>query len=767
MKQTRAIILGLLAQQDLYGYQIKKKLQAPDLEWASIPVASLYHELGRLSEQGFIEQIAVESSGGRPARAVFRITAEGRRDLRQELQNAWQSAPPHRTQQDVAAYFMHLLDQPSLLEALADRIEDLHTQISQLDGIAVQERTHPKSRSTFLAIVSHSQARLQAEIEWTRDLLRRVESNEFASADEMIPPQPATAPRQHKSTSGLGTFTFVLHSHIPYCRLAGRWPHGEEWLHEAIAETYIPLLIALYDLRAEGVPFRITIGLTPVLLEQLADLDIRDHFVQYLDAEIAAANEDIPRFGEEEQPHLEYLASYYRDTYRQIRTAFCDRFDSDIVNAFRTLQDEGYCEIITCGATHGYLPLLSRDSSIYAQIKAAVTSYQRYFGRAPRAIWLPECAYRPAYVSDQGITRPAIEEFLAPQGITCFFVETHAIEGGRPVGKAGKEDAPLGPYGGISRHYVIPTIDEQGPGGTTFEPYNVVGNINGLTAPPVAAIGRNNRTGQQVWSASWGYPGDADYREFHKKDHLTGLQYWRITGPGVDLAAKDYYHPAWAEHKVAAHASHYVSLIEQEISEYHQRSGRYGIIASNYDTELFGHWWFEGIEWVKQVLSGLASSDTVDLTTASDFLAAHPPEQQVALPESSWGAGGNHWTWDNPDTHWMWEPIHEAESRMETLVELAAGAPADVIAVCNQAARELLLLQSSDWPFLVTTGQAKQYAIERFSSHMERFHRLADIAQSRQLSEADHGYLAELESLDNIFPDIDYRWFRARQGQAD
>jgi 1,4-alpha-glucan branching enzyme len=141
----------------------------------------------------------------------------------------------------------------------------------------------------------------------------------------------------------------------------------------------------------------------------------------------------------------------------------------------------------------------------------------------------------------------------------------------------------------------------------------------------------------QVWSTDWGYPGDGDYREFHKKDHVSGMQYWRVIGSQVDLGYKDEYHPDWADYKVQAHARHYVSLIEDLIRAHHQETGEYGLIASNYDTELFGHWWFEGIEWLKQVMNGLAKSEVVELTTASGYLETHPPQEVMSIPESSWG----------------------------------------------------------------------------------------------------------------------------------
>jgi 1,4-alpha-glucan branching enzyme len=547
----------------------------------------------------------------------------------------------------------------------------------------------------------------------------------------------------------IGAFTFVLHSHLPYCRQAGRWPHGEEWLHEAAAETYVPLLNALYRLLAQGVPARMTIGLTPILLEQLADEDVRRNFLTYLDEKIQAASQDVPRFETDGNAHMAYLAGFYRDWYRGIRASFVEQYQGDLVAAFRKLQDSGLIEVVTCGATHGYLPLLDQDASIHLQLRTAVESYKRHFGRAPRAIWLPECAYRPAYVAEDGRTRPGIESFLAEHRLGLFFAETHLIEGGRPVGVAAGE--AIGPYGAITRRYLVPfsEITPEQPA-TTHLPYYV-------SQPEVAVIGRDNRTGLQVWSADWGYPGDFDYREFHKKDGVSGMQYWRVSGAGVDLADKDAYHPDWAGGKVEGHADHFARLVTDVLQGFHGETGQFGIVSANYDTELFGHWWFEGIDWLEGVLRRLARSDSVELTTASDFLAAHPPETVIHLPEGSWGAGGGHFTWDNADTHWMWPVIHAAERRMRAVTkgrQATSGAERHAL---DQAARELLLLQSSDWPFLVSTGQAREYAIERFRGHLDRFHELIDGVETGAV---DAALTARLWERDKIFPEIDYRWFR-------
>ena len=557
----------------------------------------------------------------------------------------------------------------------------------------------------------------------------------------------------------IGAFTFVLHSHLPYCRNAGHWPHGEEWLHEAALETYIPLLDALYDLREEGCTFKLTLGLTPVLLEQLADPLVISHMRAFIEDKARRAQTDVERFTKVGDEHLQYLAQFYLDRHQQILSSFNQRFNQNIVSAFKQLQDEGYVEIATSAATHAYLPLLERDSSVYGQLYLGKTSYQRHFGINPSSIWLPECGYRPAYYADsygKRYIKPGLESFLDQLGINCFFAETHTLEGGKPVGKAREE--VIGPYANVSRRYVIPLEQYSEPTErTTYLPYWV-------QTPQVAVIGRNNRTSMQVWSAEWGYPGDYNYREFHKKDGISGLHYWRVTGANVDLACKEHYEPRWAAQRVAEHSSHYAHLVENLLTNFYQETGEFGIIAAAYDTELFGHWWFEGIDWLKQVLQHLSQSDLVSLTTAGEFVSRHPPQDILALPESSWGMGGSHFTWQNADTDWMWPIVHSAELRMEEIIANYTDTAGVMNEILNQLSRELILLQSSDWPFLITTGQAAAYAKNRFLEHMSRFQELADIAESGQVDEVALKLCRKLWELDKIFPDIDYHSFARREG---
>jgi len=268
----------------------------------------------------------------------------------------------------------------------------------------------------------------------------------------------------------------------------------------------------------------------------------------------------------------------------------------------------------------------------------------------------------------------------------------------------------------------------------------------------------------QVWSAEWGYPGDFNYREFHKKDGVSGLQYWKVTGAKVDLGYKDYYDPYWASQRVAEHSSHYVRLVEDLLTGFYQETGKYGIISAAYDTELFGHWWFEGVDWLKQVLRYMAQSEFVEPTTATKFIREHPPEDVLSLPESSWGMGGGNFTWLNADTEWIWPIVQSASLKMENIAARHSHADPALKKILNQAARELVLLQSSDWPFLITTGQARFYAENRFLDHVNRFQKLVDIAESGRFDKSAVEFCDELWELDKVFPEIDYRSFTEREG---
>jgi 1,4-alpha-glucan branching enzyme len=535
-----------------------------------------------------------------------------------------------------------------------------------------------------------------------------------------------------------GACIFVLQGHLPYTRQIGRWLHGEGSLHRTIAETYIPLLSTLSDLAEHEVPARLTLSVSPILAEQLGDPLIAQHFESYLLERAERAASDVARFERAGDLHARYLAHWYEDFYNRTLAIFRGRFHRDLLEAARRLQDSGHLEIAASAATHAYLPLLGRESAVAAQISTGLRAHRRAFHADPKAIWLPEAGYRPG-----------IEGLLGEHGLSLFFAETHAVVGGRPVGKAMND--VVGPYASVPKRYLVPTPTSlPNSDRTTFQPYRV-GESN------VSVLGRNTRTGLQVWSIAHGYPGDFDYRELERRDGLSGLRYWRVTGARIDLTAKDWYHPDWAEGKISIHADHFTRIVEDILREYYERTGQYGVLTTICDASLFGAWWLEGVRWLGEVLARLARNETVDLCTASSYVDAYPPTEQLSLPESSWGMGGKHFTWDNVDTHWMWPIVHAAEARMEALATRYQRAEGPLLEVLSQAARELLLLQSSDWPFQVTAGHSAEYAMERFREHADRFERLATIAESGVVDEAGRRLAADLWERDKVFADVDYR----------
>jgi len=531
----------------------------------------------------------------------------------------------------------------------------------------------------------------------------------------------------------MGTFVLALHSHLPYCRGAGRWPHGEEWIHEAVLGTYLPLLVLLHDLRDAGVPFRIVIGLTPILIEQLADRDIIVRTLEYIDDQLLRAEKDVRRFTDAPDQGRAELANFYVGSYRRLREAYQTRFGRDLVRAFADLAKTGHVEILTSAATHGYLPLLD-GPSVEAQLRIGRRSSRRLIGLDPTGIWLPECAYKPG-----------LEKALAAHGITHFFTDAallpgHARHAGDARRRRGQSD--LGRWAAHEEHDEVMTATSSSDV-DLLRPY-YVGESD------VAAIARHDRVSSQVWSAFTGYPGDGQYREFHRKDTTSGLRYWRVTSVHKGLGEKEEYWPNRAAERARDHARHFVEVVRDELSG-RSADGSDPLLAVTFDSELFGHWWFEGVDWLGLVLRELTESD-IRVATASEYLDREPPKERITLSEGSWGKNNDHSTWLNEGTAWMWDELSGLARVMDGLRASPPRGDPFRDRAARQAVRELLLAQSSDWPFLVTTGQAADYAVERFRSHAHRFRRAVALAHSGDPTE-DEVELRSLEHADNPFPD--------------
>lgn len=568
----------------------------------------------------------------------------------------------------------------------------------------------------------------------------------------------------------LGAFSFVLHSHIPYVLAHGRSPHGTDWLSEAAAETYLPLLSVCNRLIGEGISPKITLGLTPVLVEQLVDLTFQDELSDYLRGKIRSAQTNREQFENEGNYHLAYLARWWSDWYGRALSDFENSYGRDIVGAFRVLQDAGHIEIITSSATHGYTALLSQDTSIQAQVKEGIAAYERHFGRKPRGYWLPECSYRPRYhwappvqvpdVPHATTLRKGTDEFLAENGIHYFFVEGSLLHGGETLGVYADK---FGPLKELYKQFMAETVKTEYRPYTPYKPY-LVNSSDDPSQPPLAVLGRDAATGKQVWSGEHGYPGDEWYLEFHKKfvdsaDKTLGLRYWRISQDKADLGAKQLYDPKRAEQRVAEHAANFVPLVKDVLRAQADPSS---VLCAIYDTELYGHWWFEGPQWLYAVIKQMAADAEITLATVGEYLAEHPAIQQVTLPEGSWGEGGFHYIWLNDQTAWSWKLVYEVEVEISELARECGDNPAS-LPILKQAAREALLLMASDWQFCISTGGAKDYSEVRLRNHYDNFKALANLvrraATGEELSVGDWKNIAECQERDSIFPDIEPKWF--------
>jgi 1,4-alpha-glucan branching enzyme len=456
--------------------------------------------------------------------------------------------------------------------------------------------------------------------------------------------------------------------------------------------------------------------------------------------------------------HLIPLADYWLGHLTGLRTLW-DSLDRDLVRAFRELEDRGRLEIISSAATHGFLPLLGREESIRLQLAVGRMEHRRLFGRDPRGCWLPECAYRPAGWWNpapnllKGAYRPGTETYLEAEGFQYFFVDAHLVEAGSPLGAYA--DIPLG-----TERFDRGRHDGGHPGATgspedwavSRSPYIAYRVSEGQGPGRVAAFARDPRSSMQVWSREQGYPGDPSYLEFHKIRWPGGLKFWRVTGPRVDLGGKEPYDPARAQEAAAAHARHFSHVL----STINENNGGMGVVVAPFDTELFGHWWFEGVDFLGDLFDALPHVPGIQPTTAGRHLEAYPPRAAIRLAEGSWGRNGDFSMWMNPETAWTWERLWTLEDRFWDLAPAALEQP-DRHAILAQAARGLLLAQSSDWQFMISTGAVPDYAEKRLHQHVEDTWALmtaltAD-ASAEQVEAMTHS-AAVMHERDHAFPTV-------------
>lgn len=521
---------------------------------------------------------------------------------------------------------------------------------------------------------------------------------------------------------------FVLHAHLPYVRHPEYDRFLEErWLFEAITETYIPLIKFFDRMRAENIPFRLTLSVSPTLSNMLEDPLLQQRYLNHVDLTLRLAERELERT--KHWPDVNFLAGMYQRLFSEARDVFENRCGRRLCQVFKEFSDAGHLELMTCGATHGFFPAIGAiPSAVRAQVVTAVREHERIFGSAPRGMWLPECGYVHG-----------VDEVLKDAGIRYFFSDSHGIEHAEPRPQFGVY-APL------------------------FCPSGV------------AVFGRCPATSRLVWSSKVGYPGDPNYRDYYRdigsdldqhylhefqyapgvRNH-TGIKYHRITGP---TEHKQLYNPDAGRDAAERHAVDFIARCKDNARRMNSRMPFPGSIISPYDAELFGHWWFEGPQWLYYVFRQMArdTSGEIAPATPSQYLRENPVQQRATPAPGTWGRNGYSEHWINPKTDWMWRPLHEAMERMQQVARNSNGVPAGSLEdrALRQAGRELMLAQASDWPFIITNATTEQYAKRRFNDHLHRMHWLLREFDARSLDESK---LSVLEYMDAIFPHLDYKLF--------
>lgn len=510
----------------------------------------------------------------------------------------------------------------------------------------------------------------------------------------------------------------VLHAHLPWVRHPEHARHLEErWFYEALIECYLPLLDAFDRMADDGVPFALTMSVTPPLAAMLKDDLLRARFAAHLERALALADREMHRvYGDE---RFAPVATYYRDHFRRMQAVW-QRHGGDVAAGLVRHWDAGRLELLTCSATHCYLPgLLPAREGIRPQLELGVRGFEKLLGRRPVGAWLAECAYDPSF-----------DDEIARAGIRFTILDTHGVTHARPRPRFGVHAPIASPSG-------------------------------------VAFFARDVESSRQVWSRDEGYPGDPYYRDFYRdigfdlpeselmgeiagdrSRLMTGLKYFRITGKEGE---KQPYQPGIARERAFDHARHFVANRAAQLRGLARSMPVAPIVVAPYDAELYGHWWFEGPIFLEAVFRCLPETrGEVEAITLREYLERHPVAFQATPSASTWGAGGYGEVWVGHEAAWTWRHVHHATRYVAWLVRNHRSADGALGQVLDQAIRELLLLQSSDWPFIIKTGTATRYAEARIRAHVHRLRHLGHLLEAARVEGPDAAWLDDLRARDNF-----------------
>jgi 1,4-alpha-glucan branching enzyme len=534
-----------------------------------------------------------------------------------------------------------------------------------------------------------------------------------------------------------GELALVLHTHLPYVRNHGVWPVGEEWLFQAWATSWLPLTRMLEQLADEGYRDLLSLGVTPLVAHQVRDRRLGQDLGTWLGGQVWRSEEQ--RWHHLMGPEIQSLSTFF---WRRFATLLDYHEDvqqrGGLTAVWADLASRGVIELLGGPATHPYLPLQTDPRLIDGQLATGLASHAAWAGRPPTGLWPPELAYRPAgRVSDAcappldvdehgtptlprtGPELPGLEEHYVRHGIDHVLVDAATL---------------VRAAGGSERDWTVrPEVPDPADG----DPYEVVHDGVLIGDSDVVAFARDLSVAYHVWSPSAGYPGGEWYRDYFATGGYGVHPSWRVTDHDLPPDRKAPYVPSAAAAATERDAEHLHGVLREVLDP---RPGE--LVVAAYDTELFGHWWFEGVEWLEALLRRVAADPRLSTTTLASRIERRPPTLRLALPESSWGYAKGHASWVTAETRPMWQALREAEDLARAT--LAGGRGSE--AARAQIGREIALLASSDWPFMATRGNSPGYAEERVHAHATHVRELCDaIAAGTEAT----GRIGELRALDD------------------
>jgi 1,4-alpha-glucan branching enzyme len=530
-------------------------------------------------------------------------------------------------------------------------------------------------------------------------------------------------------THGKGLLNILLHAHLPFIKHPEYDSFLEEnWLFEAITESYLPQLRMVNKLKSESIPINLTFSFSPTLIAMLQDDLLKERYRRFLQNHLELGEKELVRTKGLEPQHT--VAQRYVDNYRDCLEAFDTKYGGDILKGFDQLQKQGFIEIITTPGSYPFLPFYQQyPQNIAAHIEAAIDTYHLTFGKTPLGLWLPECGYYPG-----------LEHILADYDISYFFSSAHGL-----------------------------LFSDNPPEWGVFAPAK--------TPRGVSFFARDLASADLVWSPLTGYPGDPEYRDFYRdigydldldyvKSYIhleefrinTGFKYYAVSGKGDD---KHLYDPAKAAERIKEHAGNFLYHQSKRIKKLLSVMGHQPIITCPYTAELFGHWWYEGIDWLETVIRYTHSNyGELELVTPSGYLEHNSPACETQPIFSSWGNKGYAEVWLEGSNDWIYRHIHMAIERLQELISRFPDATGLKERALNQACREVLLSQAIDWPVIMRSGTSEEYAASRIREHISNFYRIYDAMSQGTLGTE---WLTKVEKKHNVFPRLNYKVFLPQQ----